>query len=119
MANVIHLREQENRLNFDSTYTPVVCGNSNYYVIIDFSEEWSKCHNKVAVFVVGDRKKQMRFEGKMLRLPAFPNAPYFEMLVYARDNDELYSTTAIKIRLEPTPIGGMVKIKFNDSQPLI
>lgn len=114
MANVIHLREEENRLVFDGMYTPVVCGNSNYYVMFDFSEEWENCHNKVAVFVIGDRKKQMKFEGNILRLPAFPNAPYFELLVYAKDDDELFSTTAIKIRLEPTPIGNLIKFKFGD-----
>ncbi|MBP3582181.1 MAG: hypothetical protein J6J33_05450 [Clostridia bacterium] len=101
MANMIFLKEQENRLFFDGTYTPVVCANSNYYVHIEFSDEWARCHNKVAVFVIGDRKKQMKFEGNIIRLPAFPNAPFFELLVYAKDDDELFSTTALKIRLEP------------------
>ena len=111
---MIQLKERENRLLFDGTYTPVVCGNSNYYVHINFSEEWERCQNKVAVFVIGDRRKQMQFDGNMIRLPAFPNAPFFELMVYAKDDDEIFSTTSIRIRLEPTPIGHMIKFKFGD-----
>ena len=112
MANMIQISEQNNRLFFDGNYTPVVCGNSNYYICFNFSEEWLACYHKTAVFVIGDRKKQMNFEGHLLKLPAFPNAPYFELLVYAKDGDDFYSTTAIKIRLEPTPIGNLIKFKF-------
>lgn len=114
MANIINLKEIENRLYFDGTYTPIVCGNSNYYVQIQFSDEWNRCYFKTAVFVVGEKKKQMKFEGSLLRLPAFPNAPSFEMLVYAKDEDAIYSTTAIKIRLEPTPIGNLLDFQFED-----
>ena len=112
MANLILINEKNNRLYFDGTYTPVVCGNSNYFISFEFSEELARCYHKTAVFVVGDRKKQMEFEGHILKLPIFPNAPYFELMVFAKDGDELYSTTAIKIRLEPTPIGNMIKFKF-------
>ena len=114
MANIINLKEIENRLYFDGTYTPIVCGNSNYYVQIQFSDEWNRCYFKTAVFVVGEKKRQMKFEGSLLRLPAFPNAPSFEMLVYAKDEDAIYSTTAIKIRLEPTPIGNLLDFQFED-----
>ena len=109
MANIIHIREEKNRLWFDGTYTPIVCGNTNYFVLFDFSEDWLQFHNKTAVFVIGDKRKQLKFEGNVLKLPLFPNAPYVEMLVFAKDDEECISTTAIKIRLEPTPIGQMFK----------
>lgn len=112
--NMIEITEEENRLYFDGTYTPVVCGNSNYFVKFYFSDEWARCYKKKAVFVVGDRKKQMEFEGSLLQLPAFPNASSFELMVFAEDGDEIYSTTAIRIRLEPTPIGNLIKFKFGD-----
>ena len=114
IMNMIQITEQENRLYFDGNYTPVVCGNSNYFVKFDFSPEWARCYHKTAVFVVGDRKKQMKFEGNLLQLPAFPNASHFELMVYAEDENEFYSTTAIRIRLEPTPIGNLIKFKFGD-----
>lgn len=111
MANIINIIEHQNRLLFEDNYTPVVCGNSNYFVVFNFSEEWSRCYQKKAIFVVGDRQKQMNFEGNVLKLPAFPNAPYFELLVYANQDNEHFSTTSIKIRLEPTPIGNLIKFK--------
>lgn len=114
MSNIIYLEERNNRLDFESTYTPVVCGNSNYYVKFEFSSDWLSYYKKTAVFVVNGIRKQMQFEGNLLRLPAFPNASSFELMVYVKDGDELYSTTAIKIRLEPTPIGNLVKFKFGE-----
>jgi hypothetical protein len=68
IMNMIQITEQENRLYFDGNYTPVVCGNSNYFIKFDFSPEWARCYHKTAVFVVGDRKKQMKFEGN-IQLP--------------------------------------------------
>lgn len=109
MTNTIHICEEQNRLFFEGTYTPIVCGNSNYFVLFNFSEDWMRFHNKTAVFIIGDKRKQLKFEGNILKLPLFPNAPYVEMLVFAKDADEYASTTAIKIRLEPTPIGQMFK----------
>jgi hypothetical protein len=115
MSNIIYIEEKHNRLDFADTYTPVVCGNSNYYVKFKFSSDWLGCYKKTAVFIVDGVSKQMPFEGDLLRLPAFPNASCFQLMLYVKDdNDELYSTTALKIRLEPTPIGHLVKFKFRD-----
>lgn len=110
MANVIRIKEEGNRLSFVESYSPVVCGNSNYYVVFDFSEEWAVCHNKTAIFIIGDQQKMLKFEGNILRLPAFPNASAVVLLVHAKNDDELFSTTSIKIRLEPTPICNMLKV---------
>lgn len=115
MANVINIREENNRLSFCDTYSPVVCGNTNYFVLFQFSEEWQRAYYKTAVFIAEGKRKSMKFEGNILKLPAFFNAPYFELLVCAKEDDEYFTTTPIKIRLEPTPIADLIKKYFGDS----
>lgn len=110
MANYIKIKEDGNRLEFSETYKPVVCGNSNYFVIFDFSEEWFNCDEKTAVFIIGDKKKMKKFRGHVLQLPVFPNAPYVSLLVHTKKDDEYFTTSAIKIRLEPTPIGDLLNV---------
>lgn len=114
MSNIIYIEEKNNRLDFEDTYTPVVCGNSNYYIKFKFSSDWLNHYQKTAVFIVDGVSKQMKFEGNLLRLPAFPNASSFQLMIYVKDDNELYSTTALKIRLEPTPIGHLIKFNFRD-----
>ena len=114
MSSMIVVSEEKNRLFFEHPYTPVVCGNSSYYIRIHFtSDEFNTCDKKYAVLVVDEKKKQLPFEGNLFKLPALPNASHFMLMVYVKDGEDIYSTTAIKIRLEPTPIGNLIKFKFN------
>ena len=115
MAIVINIKEENNRLSFADTYSPVVCGNTNYFVLFEFSEEWQRAYKKTAIFIAEGKRKSLKFEGNVLRLPAFFNAPYFELLVCAKEDDELYTTTPIKIRLEPSPIGDLIKKYFGEN----
>ncbi len=109
MSNIIEISEKENRLYFENVYNPVVCGNTNYFVKFYFTNELQHINTKTAVFIVGEKSKQMQFEGDLLRLPLFPNAPYVELLVHAKDGDDCYTTTSIRIRLQATKLGN----KFN------
>ena len=36
---------ENNRLDFASTNSPIVCGNSNYYLRFIFSDAWKKANN--------------------------------------------------------------------------
>ena len=114
MANVINIKEENNRLSFANTYSPVVCGNTNYFVLFEFSEEWQRAYHKTAIFIADGKRKSMKFEGNILKLPAFFNSTYFELMVCAKEDGELYLTTPIRIRLEPTPLGDLIKKYFGE-----
>lgn len=116
MANVIHIKEENNRLEFCGTYSPVVCGNTNYFVIFQFSEDWQQINTKTAIFIADGKRKSMKFDGNVLKLPAFVDSSYFELLVCAKGDGEFYATTPLKIRLEPLPIGDLIMKYFGETQ---
>lgn len=107
MTNLINLIERQNRLDFETTYSPVVCGNSNYYLNFKFGEAFSACANKTAVFVIEGKKILQNFEGNVCRVPVLPNCTGFLVAVYsAADAEEQLSTTFLKVRAEPSVLGG-------------
>lgn len=106
MANIINITESANRLEFSDAYSPIVCGNSNYYLHFTFDEIWKRCQRKTALFVVDGKKMYVDFEGEDVRVPVLPNAPFvFVSLISGEGNNQI-ATTSIKIRLEPTALGG-------------
>lgn len=103
MINVINIKEEKNRLSLVDTYTPVVAGNSTYYLSFTFSEEWQKCNKKTAIFMVEGKKIVVEFEGTDCKVPVLPNISCFYVaLVSAENENEQLSTTGIRIRVEPT-----------------
>ncbi|MBQ8451704.1 MAG: hypothetical protein IJ538_02885 [Clostridia bacterium] len=105
MANIINLTEKGNRLDITDTYTPIVCGNSNYSIHFSFSEMWQSVVHKTAIFIVEGKKYAVDFTGTDVKVPALPNAPFvFVALISADEGDEIISTTAVRLRLEKTPI---------------
>ncbi len=103
--NVIEIKEQGNRLLIDAIYTPVVSGNSNYYLKFDFDSDWQECENKTAIFIVEGKKFAVNFTGDTVKVPPLPNATYFHIaLTSAKDDDSILSTTALRLRLEPSPL---------------
>lgn len=103
MTNVINIKEEKNRLSLVGTYTPVVAGNSNYYLSFSFSEEWQKCNRKTAIFVVEGKKIAVEFEGVECKVPVLPNAPCFFVALVSADNEtEQLATTSLRLRLEST-----------------
>lgn len=104
MANIIYIKERGNRLFIDECYTPIVCGNSNYYLEFDFSDEWLKCNSKTALFLVETKKTLVAFEGTTCKIPALPNGPYVTVsLLTSNGKNEQLATTRLRLRLEPNP----------------
>ena len=106
MANIINITEKNNRLEFSDTYTPIVCGNSNYVLKFAFSEQWQKCIKKAAFFVIDGNKLTVDFEGDECKVPVLPNAAFVLVSLVSGEKEEQLATTPIRIRLEPTMAGG-------------
>lgn len=105
MANIINITERGNRLDITDTYTPIVCGNSNYELVFDFSDEWKECNNKTAVFFVNGKKTMVDFTGNVVTVPILPNAPYVHVaLTTSNSANAQLSTTSLRLRLESTPL---------------
>lgn len=105
MANIINITERGNRLDITDTYTPIVCGNSNYELHFDFSDEWSECNKKTAVFFVNGKKTAVEFEGDAVEVPILPNAPFvYVALITSNSSNEQLASTQLRLRLESTPL---------------
>lgn len=104
MANIINISEKGNRLFIEDTYTPIVCGNSNYKLVFNFSEEWQSCHSKTAMFMVDSKRTLVAFEGNTCTVPVLPNGLYvFISLLSSSSSGEQLATTRLRLRLEPNP----------------
>ncbi len=107
--NIIKIVENKNRLYFEEFYTPVVCGNSNYVLEFYFDNIWEMCDRKTAVFLVEGKKFTVKFDGNFVKVPPLPNAPFFHVALSAfLDDESIINTTAIRIRLEPTPLAANI-----------
>ena len=102
MANIIYITEKNNRLDFTNTYSPIVCGNSNYVLKFSLSESWQKCVKKAAFFVLEGKRFAVDFDGDECVVPMLPNADFVFVSLVSHDGDKQMVTTPIKIRLEPT-----------------
>ena len=69
MAKIINIIEKDNKLNFEIDHEPIVCGNTNYILHFNFSEEWSKCNQKTAIFVANGESIKILFEGNECKVP--------------------------------------------------
>lgn len=116
MANIINITERGNRLDITDTYTPIVCGNSNYELHFDFSDEWSECNKKTAVFFVNGKKTAVEFEGDAVEVPILPNAPFvYVALITSNNSNKQLASTQLRLRLESTPLLDETK-EFNPLQ---
>lgn len=106
MSNIIEIIEQNNRLDFVSTYTPIVCGNSNYVLKFTFSDAWKMANKKAAVFVVDGKRQVVDFDGNECKVPILPNAEFVFVSLVSGDGDNQLITTPIRIRLERNSLGG-------------
>ena len=106
MANIIEIIEQNNRLDFVSTYTPIVCGNSNYVLKFTFSSAWQNANKKAAVFVVDGKRQVVDFDGNECKVPILPNAEFVFVSLVSGDGENQLITTPIRIRLERNFLGG-------------
>jgi len=106
MTNIINITEKNNRLEFSDSYTPIVCGNSNYVLKFSFSEQWQKCNKKAAIFIVDGNKLTVDFNGDECQVPVMPNASFVQVSLVSGDGEIELATTSLKIRLEPTVASG-------------
>ncbi len=112
MTNIIEITEKNNRLDFTNTYSPIVCGNSNYYLKFNFSEVWQNCEKKAAMFVVDGKKQTVDFDGDSCKVPILPNSSFVFVSLFSSEGEEQMVTTPIRIRLEPSA-GGENLSEFN------
>ena len=106
MANIIEIIEQNNRLDFVSTYTPIVCGNSNYVLKFTLSSAWQNANKKAAVFVVDGKRQVVDFDENECKVPILPNAEFVFVSLVSGDGENQLITTPIRIRLERNFLGG-------------
>ncbi len=106
MENMICVSEINNKLEIDGTYTPLVCGNSNYFIKFTFGEAWSECKNKLAVFELNSVKTIVQFDGDIVQVPVLPNATFLLLSLMSSNASNRLATTALKLRLEPSSCGG-------------
>ena len=110
MQNTIEIIECENRLHLAKEYRPIICGNTNYKIKFEFSESWQACNKKTAFFVVEGKKIPIEFEGDICNIPAMPNlGSFLVFLVASSDENEILSSTPIRLNLEKNP--SMDKLK--------
>lgn len=103
MANIINVVEENNILSFKEEPLPIVCGNTNYALCFEFSEEWQTFLTKIAVFEVDGKKKTIEFEGAECQIPAMPNASTCAFYVIAgNENEKSLISTALKLKLVPS-----------------
>lgn len=99
----IHLKEEFNHLKIKTPYAPIVCGNKNYSISIDFSNDWSNIQNKIAVFVIGSKKTAVEFSGDTFAVPALPNANHAKLIIMSAESEsEAKVTSTFELNLKPT-----------------
>ncbi len=115
MAIIINLKEKDNHLSFAQSEKPIICGNDNYDLHIDFSSEWDNFTNKTAVFTVKNQNHFVDFEGDTCHIPNLPNAD--SLSIYIMAGNSTYGnivTNSISIKLIATKIG-ITNNKFTNS----
>ena len=99
----INLKEEFNHLKIKTPYAPIVCGNKNYSISIDFSDDWSNIQNKIAVFVIGSKKTAVEFSGDTFAVPALPNANHAKLIIISAESEsEAKVTSTFELNLKPT-----------------
>lgn len=97
----IKLKEKENKLSLTCCPEPIICGNSNYALDFDFSEEWKIAENKLAVLDINGERIFAKFEDTIVKLPIFPNASkVLVSVVSGKDTESQLSTTPVELKLE-------------------
>lgn len=74
--------------------TIYVCGNSDYFVVFDFDDEWQDINYKTARFIVNGKPIDVVIEGNVCRVPVLLDAHCFFVGVFAGD---LRTTTSARI----------------------
>ena len=99
----INLKEEFNHLKIKTPYAPIVCGNKNYLISIDFSDDWNNIQNKIAVFVIGSKKTAVEFSGDTFAVPALPNANHAKLIIMSAESEsEAKVTSTFELNLKPT-----------------
>ncbi len=85
MKNIdIKVQEKIATLLDNSKY--IVCGNSDYFAVFHFDEEWEGYNNKTAIFVdSNDRVKEVSFAGNKCKIPELSRTNMVAIGVVAGD----------------------------------
>ena len=63
----------------------IVCGNSDYYIEFEFSEEWESHDVKTARFIYNGHPQEEPFQGNRVQVPKVINSTLLEVGVFAGD----------------------------------
>lgn len=103
MSKAINILEKNNHLTIKEPYDKIVCGNSNYEIKFEFSEDWQNIDKKTAFFVVGDKKTAVNFSGSTVSVPALPNATLAKLVIVSADDEsEKLVSSVVELNLAPT-----------------
>lgn len=106
MSYIIKIKEKENKLFYDETAKPLVCGNSNYVIQFEFDDDWSAVETKIATFEILDKKIVIEFTGTTINMPAMPNAYYCMLsLTCTPGENKTLATPALIIYLHKNKMG--------------
>ncbi len=98
----LKIYEENNNLLFKESYSPVVCGNSNYQVEFEFGADWQAVEDKTAIIIVGGKKTAKDFSGNTLTLPAIPNCNSFLLIVFSAEG-ETTRLVSSPVSIDATP----------------
>ncbi|MBQ8425126.1 MAG: hypothetical protein IJX17_03780 [Clostridia bacterium] len=106
MKNILEIVESKNRISLKENYEPIICGNTNYYFKFTFDDEWSVASKKQLIIEILGRKIILEIgEDNICKLPSFPNAVSCLVMVNCViDENECYSSNALRVELEPNPM---------------
>lgn len=71
----------------------IVCGNSDYRLIIEFDKDWDKITTRTARFIWNGQHKDVTFTGDTVSIPTVSNTKQLIVGIYA----DSICTTAVKI----------------------
>lgn len=89
----LHITVTDKIATYMSRDGEIVCGNSDYQIVLTFDSEWNKYSKKTARFVWNGERIDQEFEGNTCPVPIITDALSVIVGVYA--GDELSSTPVI------------------------
>lgn len=95
--------EITNKKPFLRDKTPLVCGNSGYFIDFTFDSEWDNHEVKTAMFRVGDKTIPQVFSGTRCEVPVLQNTRMVSVGVFAGTVDDGTLSTSMPALIECLP----------------
>lgn len=89
----LHISVNDKVATYKSRDGKIVCGNSDYQLVLNFDEEWGEHPNRTARFIWNGQHRDVEFTGNTVEVPIITNTKKLIVGVYA----DSISTTAVTI----------------------